>query len=171
MRELTRAEVQELLARPEELVAVWPDAAGERLDVIVPRHLEREGFRFVAEDDERRRMAGIAYGYAGAPGQWWHDLVAAAMEDDAQDRWLAPGHFEFVELAVRPDLRRRGLGGRLHDALLAGLAAPTAVLSTEVDNEPALGLYRRRGWQVIVPEIDFGPELPPFVVLGKDLTR
>jgi hypothetical protein len=47
LRELTRAELRALLARPEELLVVWPDASGERLDVIV-RHLGRGGFRFVA---------------------------------------------------------------------------------------------------------------------------
>ena len=167
MRELSIEEVRELLVLPEELVAVWPDAAGERLDVIVPRHLERDGFRFVAEHDDEGTLAGIAYGYLGAAGQWWHDLVSAAMDEHDRARWLAPGHFEFVELAVRPDLRRRGIGGRLHDALLAGLDAPTAVLSTETDNEPALTLYGARGWQVVVPEIDFGAEYPPFMVLGK----
>jgi len=169
LRELTRAEVRALLARPEELVAVWPNASGERLDVIVPRHVERDGFRFVAEQDEAGRLAGIAYGYEGAAGQWWHDLVSAAMDDTARTRWLRPGHFEFVELAVRPDLRRRGLGGRLHDALLGGLDAPTAVLSTEVDNEAAIALYSGRGWEVIVPELDFGPDFPPFLVMGREL--
>jgi ribosomal protein S18 acetylase RimI-like enzyme len=169
LRELTRDEVRGLLARPGELVAVWPDATGERLDVIVPRHLERDGFRFVAEWDGAGSLAGIAYGYCGEAGQWWRDLVWEAMDEAARARWLRPGHFEFVELAVRPDLRRQGVGGRLHDALLAGLDAPTAVLSTEVENEPAIALYLGRGWEVVVPEIEFGPGYPPFVVMGRDL--
>ena len=83
------------------------------------------------------------------------------MDEAGRTRWLAPGHFEFVELAVRPDLRRRGISGRLHDALLSGLDAPTAVLSTEVENEPAIGLYLGRGWEVVIPEIDVGADYPP----------
>jgi ribosomal protein S18 acetylase RimI-like enzyme len=172
LRELSRAEVQELLdTRREQLVAVWPDATGQRLDEIVPRHLTRDGFRFVSEEDDEGRLAGIAYGYLGGPGQWWHDLVAAQMSDEDRSRWLGPGHFEFVELAVRPDLRGRGIGGRLHDALLEGLSSPTAVLSTQIDNEPALSLYYNRGWQIVVPEVDFGTEPTPFCVLGRILSR
>ena len=91
MRELTRSEVRDLLERPEELREVWPDAVGDRLDVIVPRHLERDGFRFVADWDAGLRLAGIAYGYRGAPGQWWHDLVLRAMDEQARARWRSPG--------------------------------------------------------------------------------
>jgi ribosomal protein S18 acetylase RimI-like enzyme len=83
--------------------------------------------------------------------------------------WARP--FELVELAVRPDLRRRGIGARLHDELLSGLDSPTAVLSTEVDNEAALGLYERRGWKLVVPEIDFGTSATPYCVLGITLAQ
>ena len=69
--------------------------------------------------------------------------------------------------ATRPGSRTEWIGGRLHDALLAPEPGPS-VLSTQQDNERALGLYARRGWRVIVPEIDFGVGYPPFCVLGKD---
>jgi ribosomal protein S18 acetylase RimI-like enzyme len=69
---------------------------------------------------------------------------------------------------VRAEHRRRGIGGTLHDAVLDGLDAPTAVLSTQTDNAPALALYRQRGWKVIVPYLDFGSGRP-FLIMGKDL--
>jgi ribosomal protein S18 acetylase RimI-like enzyme len=158
-----RAEVEDLWR------LVFPATEDERLAEILPRHSARRGFRFLAARDGESKLAGFAYGYSGGPGEWWHDRVAAALGPNRATRWLTPGHFEFVELGVRPDLRRRGLGRRLHDDLLAVVHAPTAVLSTERDNAPALALYHGCGWQVILDEIDFGPDSPPFVVLGKDL--
>jgi ribosomal protein S18 acetylase RimI-like enzyme len=158
-----RQEVEELWR------LVFPATTDERLAEILPRHAGRRGFRFLAARDEEGTLAGFTYGYRGGAGEWWHDQVAAALGADGTSRWLEPGHFELVELGVRPDLRRRGLGRRLHDELLAPLDAPTAVLSTERDNEPAIALYRGCGWQVIVDELDFGPGYPPFVVMGKAL--
>lgn len=164
IRALTASEA---LARRDEIAQIWPEASRDRLDDILPRHAGRAGFRFFAAEEEER-MVGFSYGYLGGPGQWWHDLVAAALGPQGADRWLQPGHFEFVELHVRPDLWGRGIGGRLHDALLAPEPGP-AVLSTQRDNDRALGLYRRRGWSTIVPDIDFGAGYPPFCVLGKML--
>jgi ribosomal protein S18 acetylase RimI-like enzyme len=138
----------------------------------LPRHSGRDGFRFVAVVAPDGALAGFAYGYSGAAGQWWHDRVAAAMDDETRARWLDPPHFEFCEIAVLPELQGQGLGGRLHDALLAGRPEPRALLSTERNgNDDVLGFYDRRGWRVVLPEIRFGAEYPPYCVLGRELER
>ena len=85
-------------------------------------------------------------------------------------RWLRAGHVELAELHVAPERRRRGLGGRLHDALLAAYPdAPTSLLSTQTGNAPALALYERRGWKVVVPELRFAAGGEPYAILGLDL--
>lgn len=158
----------EALARLEEIAQIWPEASRDRLGDILPRHAARPGFRFLAAE-EQGRMVGFSYGYLGGPGQWWHDLVSAAMTAEQHRHWLAPGHFEFVELHVRPAFRRQGIGGKLHDALLQGLDSRTSVLSTQVDNDPALALYRGRGWQIVVPELRFTAGGVPYSILGLEL--
>jgi ribosomal protein S18 acetylase RimI-like enzyme len=175
--ELEWISAADLIARHRDEVAeVWGQTMGggrdklrERIDVILPRHAGRDGFRFVASRAEDGSLAGFAYGYLGAAGQWWHDIVAAAMTDEQERRWLAHGHFEFVELHVRPDHQRRGIGGRLHDALLDGLDAPTAVLSTQQENAPAIALYEQRDWEIVLPSLSFLPSEPPYVIMGKEL--
>ncbi len=157
---------EEFLGLRPEVRVLWPEASRHRIDEILPRHAGRQGFRAVVDLETTGMLAGFAYGYRGAPGQWWHDLVAEALGPLASERWLPPGHFELVELHVRRGLWGRGIGGRLHDALLAAEPGP-AVLSTQQDNKRALSLYAGRGWQVIVPEIDFGAGYPPFCVLGR----
>jgi ribosomal protein S18 acetylase RimI-like enzyme len=165
--QLRHVAAEEVLSLRREIVEIWPEASRDRLTEILPRHTSRDGFRFIgAFEDER--LLGFVYGYRGAAGQWWHDRVASALGADDAARWLAPGHFEFTELHVRSEHRRQGLGGTLHDAVFVGLDAPTAVLSTQTDNEPALALYENRGWEVIVPHLDFGSGRP-FLIMGRDL--
>lgn len=152
----------------EELwLEVWPATRRDRLDDIFTRHAGRRGFRAVTAS-EGGRLLGLAYGYLGGPGQWWHDRVSAAMTRKQRALWLVPGHFELAELMVSPRARRRGLGGALHDAVLEGLESPTALLSTQPDNEAALALYHGRGWEVVVDEIDLSAP-QRYLVMGKQL--
>jgi hypothetical protein len=97
-----RAEIENLWRR------VFPDTAEERFEEILPRHAQRAAFRFLAARTEDGQLVGFAYGYEGRPGEWWHDSVAAALAPEQQVMWLAPGHFEFVELQVAPRARRSG---------------------------------------------------------------
>ena len=151
-----------------EIPGVWIGVGDDRLGEILPTHSSRDGFRFLAARVEGS-LVGFTYGYLGAPGQWWHDIVSAAMTTEQRRHWLTPGHFELVELHVRPGFRRRGVGARLLDALLGSVDGPTAVLSTQTDNIPALSLYRCRGWVGVVPSLRFAPGGEEYTILGRDL--
>jgi len=135
----------------------------------LPRHAERDAFRFLAALDGSGAVAGFGYGYTGGHGQWWTDRVSAAMDAETRDRWLRPPHFEVVELHVRPEDQRSGIGTSLLDALLEGLPHAQALLSTQVDNAKARPFYERHGWEVVVLEMSFGPGYAPFCVYGKRL--
>jgi ribosomal protein S18 acetylase RimI-like enzyme len=169
--------LRELVA---EVVDVWASAhglpaasatrrefGGERL----PRHAGRAGFRFVGAFASDRRLVGFVYGYTGAPGQWWYDKVAAALDTDVAAEWLQPPHFEFTELAVAPAYQRRGVGTRLHDEVLEGLPHRRALLSALADNMRVISFYEDRGWRVILPELRFEPGRPLFAILGRDLRQ
>ncbi len=179
MRYLTPPEVE---ARREQVLRVYREAFAlppyneTGADVssfaeALSRHTRRQGFRLVAAvEGQDGPLLGFAYGYTSAPGQWWHDLVARAMDPALAAEWLGDA-FEFVELAVAPQAQGRGLGGRLHDALLAGLPHQRAVLSTMQAETVALRLYRRRGWVVLLEGFRFPNVARPYLVLGLDLTR
>ena len=121
----------------------------------------RDGFKFLGAFAESR-LAGFVYGYRGGPGQWWHDRVAAALGPEGTERWLPPAHLEFTELHVRPEFRRRGIGGGLHDE--------SARRRRRTDRGPldpdgqrardrAVSRPRLAGDRA-VPRLRFGPPLP-----------
>ncbi|CAN5553426.1 hypothetical protein BH10ACT10_BH10ACT10_09550 [soil metagenome] len=111
------------------------------------RHAGRGGFRvaLALQDDV---LVGFGYGYTGSRGEYWSDRAAAALGPELADAWVG-GHFELVELAVLRAFRGRGLGGRLHDVLTADLPHERALLSTSLEEDPAVRLYLARGWRRI----------------------
>ncbi|MGZ6792716.1 MAG: GNAT family N-acetyltransferase, partial [Mycobacteriales bacterium] len=135
---------------------------------VVAAHLEREGLRAVAALDDQDRLVGIGYGYRGAPGQWWHDQVAAAMAPELRDTWLADA-FEVCELHVRPALHGTGLGRDVLLTLLAGARSRTAVLTTPDTETRARRFYRAGGWVDLVRDLRFPGDPRRFAVLGLEL--
>ncbi len=134
-----------------DVFAVYDAVFGDRPDEqhwrteMYDRHCARDGFRLsVALDGDR--LMGFSWGYVGQRGQYWSDRVVQALSRDVTDVWVG-GHFEFVELAVLPQARGRGLGGRLHDGLLEEVPLPRALLSTDNSDSPAVRLYAGRGWR------------------------
>ena len=97
------------------------------------------------------RLIGFGYGVLGGEDQWFTQMIRARLPADVAQTWLG-GHGELVELAVRGEARGNGLGGALHDAVVADLrdaGARTALLVADARAEPARALYASRGWQDI----------------------
>ena len=141
----------------EEAIAAFP--------THFTRHAQNKDFRcVVARNGET--IVGVAYGYASRPGQWWHDAITAELDDGTEKRWFRDA-FEFVELAVLPDHQARGIGGRLHDELLAVVGQKTAVLSTLYAETAAFHLYRKRGWQTLHAPFCFPGGDNPYRIMGR----
>lgn len=163
----------ELGRRADEVLEVYAEAmevstatARSRRSILAA-HLDRAGLRALAALDGDR-MVGVAYGYLGAPGQWWHDQVAAALSAEQAADWLVDA-FEVCELHVRPALHGTGLGRSLLGGLLAGTTARTAVLTTPDSDTRARRFYRSGGWQDLRCGLRFPGDPRLFAVLGLRL--
>lgn len=137
------------------------DEATWRADIF-ERHAARDGFRLVTASDAGE-VIGFAWGYIGERGQYWADLIAAALPAGIADDWIGR-HFEVVELAVLPGARRHGLGRALHDALLDGIRRRCLLSTTTDDQDAAVRLYGASGWSRL------GTLSPAMQVMGLDLS-
>jgi ribosomal protein S18 acetylase RimI-like enzyme len=134
---------------------IWPryqeafgdfDDSGTWYADLFARHAARDGYRLVASGADGPAVTGFAWGYVGQRGQFWTDLAVQALPPGVAGEW-AGGHFEFAELAVGREHRRHGLGGQLHDALLAGIRRRCLLSTTDDPADPAVRLYLGRGWR------------------------
>jgi ribosomal protein S18 acetylase RimI-like enzyme len=121
-------------------------------------------------------MLGVAYGYCGAPDQWWQQQVIQGLERGGTDRSrisaLMNSYFELTELHIHPGAQGRGLGEALTRRLLAGRAEPHVLLSTpEINGEAnrAWRLYRRLGFTDVIRGYHFAGDPRPFAILGREL--
>ena len=173
MTELVDWDRVALGARADEVLEVYAEAmnvsrssARTRRSVLAG-HLERPGLKAVAAVDGER-LVGITYGYRGAPGQWWHDQVRAAMDRELAAVWLADA-FEVCELHVRPPLHGTGVGRGLLAQLLSQAGSETAVLTTPDTETRARRFYRIGGWVDLVRDLRFPGDPRSFAVLGLRL--
>ncbi|GAB3001679.1 GNAT family N-acetyltransferase [Mycobacterium bourgelatii] len=121
-------------------------------------------------------MLGVAYGYPGAPGQWWQQQVIVGLQRNgfpahAIDR-LMRSYFELTELHIHPRAQGRGIGEALARRLLAHRTEEYVLLSTPETNgeaNRAWRLYRRLGFTDILRSYYFAGDPRPFAILGRAL--
>ncbi|MGB8387419.1 GNAT family N-acetyltransferase [Mycobacterium sp.] len=122
-------------------------------------------------------LLGVAYGYPGAPGQWWQQQVVLGLQRGGslpdEIARLMNSYFELTELHIHPRAQGRGLGEALARRLLAGRGEKNVLLSTPETNngEPnrAWRLYRRLGFTDIIRRYHFAGDPRPFAILGREL--
>jgi ribosomal protein S18 acetylase RimI-like enzyme len=166
------------------LVAVYaaamnpPDRTLSGREAIMERHAASPGFRgLVAQADGQ--LAGFTYGFHGETGQWWHDMVAAALatrsgvafsagESATPGGWLDDS-FEVAELHVLPRWQGNGIGRSLLLTVADGRPERTAVLSTADAPTRARRLYRAVGFTDLLTDFRFSGAEPPYAVMGATL--
>jgi ribosomal protein S18 acetylase RimI-like enzyme len=154
-------------------------------------HTRRHGWKAVAAvevpdhhgipDDSAATLAaapilGVAYGYCGAPDQWWQQQVVQGLHRVGADRMriaeLMTSYFELTELHIAPGAQGRGLGEALARRLLADRREAHVLLSTpEINGEAnrAWRLYRRLGFTDIIRGYHFAGDPRAFAILGRAL--
>ena len=169
---LSRLDQAAFRRRSAELIEVYltamnypADLAGAR-SALWEEHSHRAGFSCVVAT-EANRITGLAYGYHGAPGQWWYAEVRRGVRS-AADQQLAD-FFELTELHVHPDWQGRGLGEALLRALASDRPEQRILLSTPEGENRAWRLYRRLGFTDVLRNYRFTGDPRPFGVLGRNL--
>jgi ribosomal protein S18 acetylase RimI-like enzyme len=155
-------------------------------------HTRRDGWKAVAAVEAPTReeqdcdqsaaalsaapMLGVAYGYCGAPDQWWQQQVVAGLHrvgaDSTRIAELMTSYFELTELHIAPRAQGRGLGEALARRLLADRFEAHVLLSTpEINGEAnrAWRLYRRLGFTDIIRGYHFAGDPRAFAILGRSL--
>jgi ribosomal protein S18 acetylase RimI-like enzyme len=121
-------------------------------------------------------LLGVAYGYCGAPDQWWQQQVVAGLQrsgyPDPEIATLMTSYFELTELHIAPRAQGRGLGEALARRLLSERGEANVLLSTPESNgeaNRAWRLYRRLGFNDVIRGYHFTGDPRAFAILGRQL--
>jgi GNAT superfamily N-acetyltransferase len=174
----------EFRAAIRALVAVYsaamnpPDRTLAGRESIMERHAASPRFRGLTALVDGK-LAGFTYGFHGENGQWWHDMVAAALAtrsratlaaaESATPRTWLDDSLEVAELHVMPRWQGHGIGRSLLLALASGRPERTAVLSTADAPTRARRLYRGLGFTDLLTDFRFSGSEPPYAVMGAML--
>lgn len=114
------------------------------------------------------RLVGFAYGklsYTGASPPPWEAGLVRALGPETSRLWIRNG-FEVVSVVVDPEVKIKGVGSALVNALLKDLPQPTAWFGVDDRAEAPIGLARRLGFAEIA-HIHMPGEDNPRLILAK----
>jgi ribosomal protein S18 acetylase RimI-like enzyme len=163
----------EHMRRPgwKAVAAVETSEAAETAQTAAPR-----GTTPSAAELGNAPLLGVAYGYPGAPGQWWQQQVVLGLERGGlppqEIARLMTSYFELTELHIHPRAQGHGLGEALARRLLANRGERNVLLSTPETNgeaNRAWRLYRRLGFTDIIRRYHFAGDPRAFAILGRSL--
>jgi ribosomal protein S18 acetylase RimI-like enzyme len=188
---------------PQDMQRRLPDALGVYVDAMrYPRgtenqraamwleHTGRRGWQAVAAVEvdvpagatpsptelSGAPLLGVAYGYCGAPDQWWQQQVVVGLQRGGlpgpEIAKLMASYFELTELHIHPRAQGQGLGEALARRLLADRSEANVLLSTPETNgeaNRAWRLYRRLGFVDIIRGYHFTGDPRAFAILGRKL--
>ncbi len=187
---------QDMQRRLQDALTVYVDAMRYPRGTQAQRasmwleHTRRRGWKAVAAvesatavdaiptdaDVSMAPLLGVAYGYCGAPDQWWQQQVVQGLHRVGvpSDRinQLMTSYFELTELHIHPRAQGHGLGEALARRLLSDRAEANVLLSTpEITGEAnrAWRLYRRLGFTDIIRGYHFAGDPRAFAILGRTL--
>ena len=168
-----------------DAMAYPPGTENQRASMWL-EHTHRRGWRAVAavetagdmsaEDLAAAPLLGVAYGYCGAPDQWWQQQVVRGLHRvglaHTEITRLMTNYFELTELHIHPRAQGRGLGEALARRLLSDRDEAHVLLSTpEINDEAnrAWRLYRRLGFTDVMRGYHFAGDPRAFAILGRTL--
>ena len=127
---------------------VWPEGESERHRDMMRRMVDKPDFG-AALAFARRDLTGFAYGQAlSVDTNWWEGFVERVPADMTMER---PGRtFAVIDLAVREDQRRTGVGRRLMDTLLSTRREERATLAVQPQAAESHAFYAAvGGWELV----------------------
>ncbi|GIH74235.1 GNAT family N-acetyltransferase [Planobispora longispora] len=178
MTGLRRIDPDEFSARLDSVLEIYTAAMKpppEQLSgrqAIMANHATHPGFTCLFAETDEGLPVGLAYGFHGVVGQWWHDVVHRALTDQFGERkaydWLGDA-LEIAEVHVHPGHQGRGIGRALVKGLCAGRRERTAVLSTRDQPTAARHLYRSLGFVDLLTWFVFPGGYEHYVIAGVAL--
>ena len=123
----------------------WTDDESEHHRQSLARLIENPTFSLVTAE-ATGELVGFAYGLALKPDTpWWSGMIEP-LPDELTAEWNGRT-FAIIDMAVREDYRKRGIGRTLLVALLASRSEQRATLTVQPVATDTKEFYDHLGWQ------------------------